>query len=782
MSYIFTAITGSDTVGQAFTKVNQNLAAIETNTGDFLPLSGGTLTGGLSGLTFSLGEGSYFNTLSTVTLSDNRIINLPNNNGTVALLSDIPTVSGVYLPLSGGTLTGEVISVPSTTDFGYLIGQDNSSNILAQIKTNGYNNAAFFELRNSDLSKSSQFNLENIYASDSANGSRIFAFPNAGGTFAMIEDIKITGITSAGTGQYLFLSGNIVNNNIVQKSISAGTGININESTTNTLTFKLDQNYIPLTGNTLADNPVTGELIVKGGISSYINNNLDILKISGGTIKFIDDNAGYTTTLSAGHPNGASVNVTIPDYYNGELLIAPTTRISNQIIATTDDAASGWLYLNLTGAGGTSIIKGATNLWTISSSTSTSGGITGTTSAGTGTILLLSGTVVNNNIVQKSLLQGSNISITESNGTITIGTSSLTGMTTASTVGGGVSLISAITANNLQLNSISGTAGMVVNAASNGLITFRGPNTANRVFVTDASGNMVNSASLQTDNTTGSIGIGVAAATTARLLLPVQTATLAPLRFTKTATDYTGAVDGSVWYLSSGDSLKFYKSSLATDFIFKDNNNTLSASTLPARVVEVSSGGTLSASKPYVNFGVFNMLTSTTITSSIAETSILNTASTVFIGSNVLASSTANTPTLISGKKFRFTANGNITSDSSAGVLTARMKLGSLVIASISGFTLHNNIASPNNFFIQGTFTIRTQGASGTVIANAYLQTDHVLLRANPNGNSIVGLNNLGSLTIDTTTDKVFDFTFQFGTSSANNTITINEATLEYLN
>jgi hypothetical protein len=541
--------------------------------------------------------------------------------------------------------------------------------------------------------------------------------------------------------------------------------------------------FLPLSGGTL-----TGDLIVNTNIQTISPNGFEILKISGNTIKFIDDNSGYITNLSPSYPNGASVNVTIPDYYNGELLIAPTTFETNKIIASPNAVGNGWVYLNLTGAGGTSIIKSANDLWTISSSSAT-GGISGTyvsgvTSAGTGTILLLSGTVVNNRLVQKSLAQGSNITLTESNGTITIASTggSSTGITTASTVGGGISLISAITANNLQLNSISGTAGMVVNAASNGLITFRGPNTANRVFVTDASGNMVNSGSLQTDNTNGTLGIGIAAATTARLLFPAQTATLAPLRFTKTATDYTGAVDGSVWYLSSGDSLKFYKSSLVTDFIFKDNNSSLSATTLPARVVEVSSGGTLSASKPYVNFGVFNMLTSTTITSSIAETSILNTGSTVFIGTNVLASSSAATPQLISGKKFRFTANGNITSDSAAGILTARMKLGSLVIASISGFSLHNSIVSPNNFFIQGTFTIRSQGASGTVTANGYLQTDHTLLRKNPDGNSFVGLQNLGSLTIDTTTDKVFDFTFQFGTSSIDNTITINEATLEYLN
>jgi hypothetical protein len=115
MAYIFTAITGGQNVGQAFTRVNQNLAAIEGNQGggDFLPLSGGTLTGGLSGITFALGEGSYFNTLSSVTLSANRTINLPNKNGTVALLNDLTgfttgATSGNFVPLTGTSLGSEI--------------------------------------------------------------------------------------------------------------------------------------------------------------------------------------------------------------------------------------------------------------------------------------------------------------------------------------------------------------------------------------------------------------------------------------------------------------------------------------------------------------------------------------------------------------------------------------------------------------------------------------------------------------------------------------------------
>jgi hypothetical protein len=37
-------------------------------------------------------------------------------------------------------------------------------------------------------------------------------------------------------------------------------------------------------------------------------------------------------------------------------------------------------------------------------------------------------------------------------------------------------------------------------------------------------------------------------------------------------------------------------------------------------------------------------------------------------------------------------------------------------------------------------------------------------------------------MTLDTTSDKIFDCTMTFDTATVNNIITINEATLEYLN
>lgn len=46
--------------------------------------------------------------MSLSTLTSDRTFTFPNQSGTIALSSDIPVVSGVYLPLSGGTMSGNI--------------------------------------------------------------------------------------------------------------------------------------------------------------------------------------------------------------------------------------------------------------------------------------------------------------------------------------------------------------------------------------------------------------------------------------------------------------------------------------------------------------------------------------------------------------------------------------------------------------------------------------------------------------------------------------------------
>ena len=104
------------------------------------------------------------------------------------------------------------------------------------------------------------------------------------------------------------------------------------------------------------------------------------------------------------------------------------------------------------------------------------------------------------------------------------------------------------------------------------------------------------------------------------------------------------------------------------------------------------------------------------------------------------------------------------------------MKLGSVLIASAST-ALQININS-NYFEIDCTFTIRTQGASGTVVGSGKMLVGATFLISAVG--PIAPITSLGSRTIDTTVDTPFDFTCQF--SDNGNFMYIDEATLEYLN
>lgn len=529
---------------------------------------------------------------------------------------------------------------------------------------------------------------------------------------------------------------------------------------------------------------VTGGSIT-GPVTITDNSSIYGIVISGNqnTIRFTDDFNATNINLIADTSSGGDYNVNLKGVSGDIVVIDPTTP--NKIIKTKGDG-TGFEYLDIVAGNGIGITKSG-GTWTISAETSSGGtssftGITSAITVGAGTSLFTG--ITNNVLGLKSISAGTNITLTESQGNITINSTASgggSGVTGATNNGGGQNIYISASTTDLALRTISGQSGIEATTVGNNVIIRPTNRTANRVYITDASGIMVNSASLQTDNTNGTLGIGIAAATTARLLFPAQTSTIAPLRFTKSAVDYTGVVDGSLWYLTAGDSLKFRKgTSTTTDFIFKDNNLSLSGVS-NNRVLQADSGGTLSALAGITNFGVFNSITSVTVSYTTGETSLLNTGSTVLIGTNILNSSShATQPMLVTGKKFRYTAKGSITTkNTAAGTLNVKAKLGSSVICTSSAFTLANNVNTPNVFTIELTFTVRSQGASGSVIGSGML---HCTNAFHTGSFDCYGLFDQGTVVINTTTDKVFDITAQFSVADSTNLITITESTLEFLN
>jgi hypothetical protein len=549
-------------------------------------------------------------------------------------------------------------------------------------------------------------------------GPNISIFPS-GNTYAISGSPSsagvgygVTGVTSAGTGQYLFLSGTIVNNNLIQKSISAGTGIAISEDAI-TLTFRATGSSVgsAVTGLTSAG---TGNRLI---FSSLTNNNTVLVQKS------------------------------------------------------------------LSGGTGIAIIDSGTGTLTFSSTSTSNGTIISGTNAGTGVPIFSAAS--GSNLVFRRILSGSNIGVFLSGNDIVIsGTSgAINGITGITNVGTGSILLSSVTSGSLIARTISGSNGIEVVESGNNILVRPVNTTANRLFIAGTGGLLTTDDEFQINTTNGTMSIGFNSEqsnVTSRLLLAAGTAAISQIRLTAFAAAYTSTTTtGDIWYNStSGNSLFFNKSANApTPFIFKDNNYSLTGAT-NNRVLQTDTTGTINAINYITSLGIFNIITSTTI-SGTSELSTINSDGTFINGTTILNSSShGTTPQLITGKKFRFNAKGLITTTvTSAGNLIAKIKLGSILVAS-STTALQTSISS-KYFEIDSTFTIRSQGASGKVIGSGKMLTDNQYL--NSALSQIVSITSLGEVTIDTTTDKIFDLTLQNDTN-ANNIYIINEATLEYLN
>ena len=493
---------------------------------------------------------------------------------------------------------------------------------------------------------------------------------------------------------------------------------------------------------------------------------------------------------------------------------------------------------NLFVAGPNITIFPSGNTFAISGSASGSGGsgVTGVTSAGTGNRLVFSGTIVNNNLVQKSLSAGTGIAIIDSGtgtltfsstststGTIISGTNAgtgtgifsgvtgtnlvfrtikaganatvftsgndiiisattgtLSGVTAVTNTGGAANVLSSITNNTLFARTLSGSNGIDTTESGNVILVKPTNTTANRLFIAGTGGLLTTDDEFQINTTNGTMSIGFTSEqnnTTSRLLIAAGTGAISQIRLTKQPATYSATTtDGDIWYTTSGNTLKFYKSTVATDFIFKDNNLAFSGST-DLKILEADSTGTLSSTRNLIAFGVFNAISSLTISNTATSVSIITNS---IIGSQTLLSSTdSRNAQLIAGKKYRFNAKGTIQTYSTAGQFNVNFRLGSVIIASSATFTLANSILANSYFEIDTTFTIRTQGTGGTVNGSGKMLTDHTSFDG---FSQIKGITSLGNVTLDTTSPRLFDCYVTFTTANTNNKVIINEATLEYLN
>jgi len=289
--------------------------------------------------------------------------------------------------------------------------------------------------------------------------------------------------------------------------------------------------------------------------------------------------------------------------------------------------------------------------------------------------------------------------------------------------------------------------------------------------------------------TTGNMGIGIAPVTTSRLLAASGSATISQIDLTAFSNEPTNPPDGSIWFSTSGNTLRFEKGTVATDFIFKDNNNSLSGY---QSILAVDTGGTITPK--YVNsLGLFDSTPTVVSFYSLEENIEKSIIPSTIVGSTtLLASTNLYNPELAVGRKYRYTAKGSINADTSISFgtpyLNINIKLGSTTIITnqiLYGIYIDGPNVYSSEFEIDVTFTIRN---SGLVVGSGKI----IFLTFPPSGIGgsgdpvIFGLYSQDA-TIDTTINQIFDCTCYLtggGVDMYIDTfdITVNESFLEILN
>jgi hypothetical protein len=381
--------------------------------------------------------------------------------------------------------------------------------------------------------------------------------------------------------------------------------------------------------------------------------------------------SGNTFAISGSASGGGGGGVTgLTSAGTGNRLIFSSLTNNNTVL----------VQKSLSGGTGIAIIDSGTGTLTFSSTSTASGTIISGTNAGTGVAIFSSAS--GSNLVFRRILSGTNIGVYLSGNDIVISGSSgaINGVTGVTNVGTGSILLSSVTSGVLIARTISGSNGIeVVESGSNIIVRPVTTTTANRLFFAGTNGALTTNSNFGADVTRGSLGIGGAASTTSRLAIAAGTASISQIRLQKSPFSVSSPNDGDIYYITTGDTLKFEKDTIETDFFFKDKNYFLT-STTPTKILMMTSGGSITT-KNVVDFGVFNTVSSLTISDTTSEISIISTQLVTGNTKTLYATNDLTNPQLVIGKKFRFNAKG-IFSSIEFTQATFKVKLGSTIISS----------------------------------------------------------------------------------------------------
>ena len=338
-------LTGyTDTVITAFT-YNNNTFTIKDSSGSTFNSNFNTVTGLTVNGDLTVTGNTSLKGLTATTISATTYQNLPNN------------VTGYYLPLSGGTVTGGTVFNSGLT--ANTISATTYYNLPTDIRVTGgtytSGSATFTNNTGGTFTVTGFYTgATDVFTTGATYSNNIFTFTNnTGGTFNVLFN-TLTGLTINGN---LTVTGNT--------SLQALTATTISATTYNNLPDNITGKYLPLSGGTVsgATNFTNGLTANTISATTYFNLPTDI-RVTGGTY----------STGTATFTNNTGGTFTVTGFYTGSTDIRTTgATYSNNTFTFTNNTGGTYsvLFNTLTGLtiNGNLTVTGNTSLQALTSTT-----------------------------------------------------------------------------------------------------------------------------------------------------------------------------------------------------------------------------------------------------------------------------------------------------------------------------------------------------------------------------------------------------------------------------